>query len=143
MDDSNQFSFYFAHEPNFDVPVGSPTPRWHPIASAQDAVQAPEWACLIYMQALAKPASGHSGILRISHDQLCAGLALCKSGVQRTLRRLLALQFIVVIETGRARGSETTYLVYHQNTVEEIVRRSGCTHYCMQGEKRRLFRAIP
>lgn len=143
MNDSQQSSFYFAHEAKFDVLVGSPTPRWHPIARAQDVVQTPEWACLIYMQSLAQPASGYSGILCTSHDQLCAGLSLYKSGVQRALKRLLALHFIVVIEPGRARGSETKYLVYHQDAVEEIVRRSGCTHFCMQGEKRRLFCAIP
>lgn len=143
MSDSKQSEFYFAHDPKLDVPFGTPTPRWHPVVTAQDVVQAPEWACLIHMQALAEPASGVSGILRISLDKLCAGLSLGKSGVQRALRRLIALQFIVVIKRGTGRGCESKYLVYHRDTIEEIVRQSGCTHYCMQGEKRKLFRAIP
>jgi hypothetical protein len=133
--------------PTLPVEEGIPTRYWHPVKGIQDLVQGPEWAVYSHMDSVAAsqagglPVVGNSRELKITDGGLQCKLNMCKSSVQRSRRRLKMLGWIKVIQTGRGPGSSTEYRVYIQEALALSLKVSGCTHYCMRGERRMLYRA--
>jgi hypothetical protein len=141
-----QDEFEFMTIPVFSVQKATQTRNWHAVRSAKDVLEQRELALYHYMESRAMTGANHGsaklwGEVTVSHEVLGATLLLRKIGLQRSLRRLTTLCFIEVIKQGRARGKATTYRVYSQSSVDDIVRLSGCTHYCKQGGARKLYRA--
>lgn len=121
-----------------------PRQTWHPINCARDAVQPREWALYLFLQALAMAPQDDRQCLwadiTISHRELCQKIYMHKCGLQRSLRRLCALRFIAVLDRGKSRQQATTYRVYSMCAIDDAVRHSQCTHYVMQGGRRKLLR---
>ena len=141
-----QDEFEFMGIPVFSVPDATPTRNWHAVHSAKDVLEERELALYLYMESRAMTGANRGsaklwGEVTVSHEVLGANLHLQKISVQRSLRRLTTLCFIEVTKQGRARGKATTYRVYSQSSVDDIVRLSGCTHFCRQGGARKLYRA--
>lgn len=117
---------------------------WHPISCAKDTVQPREWALYLCLQALAMALQDDRQSLwadiTISHRELCNKMYIHKCGLQRSLRRLCALRFIAVLNRGKSRRQATTYRVYSMCAIDDAVRHSQCTHYVMQGGRRKLLR---
>lgn len=142
-----QSHFEFMSLPSFSVTEAFPTRNWHAVHGALDVLEDRELAVYLYLESRAMVGKNHDdginawGNITISLEELGAALYMQKCGVQRSLRRLIKLCFVGVSEPGRARGKATTYRIYSQSSVDEIVRLSGCTHYCRQGGARKLYRA--
>lgn len=145
---SNQVALAFMEVPDFEVPEAMPTAYWHPVVSAKDIVEEPEWALYCHMRDRAVPDSSHPesveywGIVQISLAELGADLNMPKSSLQRSLRRLREVKFIDLRKAGQARGNAALYRVYSIESIEQIVRGSRVTHYCKLGGARKLYRAI-
>ncbi len=141
-EEQEQFAFVL---PTFQVIEAVRTGNWHEVHEAKDIVQPPEWAlyrCLLNRSkkslTMADDSLGFDEI-EISLPELQAELCMCKSSLQRSLKRLSTVKWIT-FKSGKGRGHQTKYLVYNRTAIEQIVKTSGCTHYCMQGEKRVLYR---
>jgi len=146
MSDSTQYCFGFTRLPHFHVGEGRRTLNWHLTDTVRDAFEPPEWVCLVYMQSIASPAGIDpqedlvAGIATVSLGQLCAELSLAKSSLRRTINRLIQMDILRIRALGRSSKEPSTWRVANFYAVEEAFRISGCTHYCMQGSARRLFR---
>jgi len=145
-EDSKQENSELLQLPQLDIEQAMPRRSWHQVLSAQETVQPREWALYLCLEALAMAnkdvAHNMWANVTISHRVLCAKMCLLKCGLQRSLRRLQFLHFIEVQVPGRSRRKATTYRVYSQSAVDEMLRLNGCTYYAMQGGRRKLFRAL-
>ena len=121
------------------------TENWHGVNEAKDIVERPEWALYHCLYAHARSGftsaddSVDSGEMKITLPELEAELCMCKSSLQRSIKRLAEVKWIE-FKSGKGRGNQTKYLVYNLVAIQQIVKDSGCTHYCMQGGKRVLYR---
>jgi hypothetical protein len=140
--DQEQFPFAL---PILHVIEAVRTENWHEVHEAKDIVQQPEWAlyCCLYAHArgsltIADDLLG-SGEIEISLPKLEVELCMCKSSLRRSMKRLSEVKWIK-FKSGKGRGNRTKCLVYNLVAITQIVKDSGCTHYCMQGGKRALYR---
>lgn len=142
-----QGSFWFDRVPHLKVGEGEPTRNWHKIEKPQDAFEEPEWACLTYLQLRSKPAGTDdqddliSGVATVSLSQMCTDLCMASSSLHRTLDRLTEMGLIELERRGCSRKQLSVWRVCNHDAVKEALKMSQCTHYCMQGGARRLYRA--
>jgi hypothetical protein len=146
MADMVQCSFFFNRVPFLKVGEGEPTRNWHRTQTVRDAFEKPEWACLTYLQQLSTSTGADdqadlvSGEATVSLGQMCADLCMANSSLHRTLDRLTEMGLIELIRRGRSRKQLSVWKIYNHHAVEEAFRTSRCTHFCMQGGARRLYR---
>lgn len=141
--DQEQFPFVL---PTLHVTEAVRTENWHEVHEAKDIVASPEWALYCCLDTHARRSltitydSRDLCEIEISLPELEAELCMCKSSLRRSMKRLSEVKWIE-FKSGKGRGNRTKCRVYNLVAIEQIVKDSGCTHYCMQGEKRVLYRA--
>jgi hypothetical protein len=145
--EDGQFSFFYNHIPTFRVIEAVPTRNWHPVSEARDIFEEPEWALYLFLAANAITNESDPigrqlwSVIQIAEGDICAAMSLGKSSLQRRLKRLMRVHFIERSTEGTGPGKASVYKVYNKDTVDQIVSMSRCTHYCKQGDARKLYRA--